>query len=145
VLALEGSDDDDIESNLKAPKAQIKKYSHNAKICALIVVGLFMMNLVFKRMVLKDACELLKYMQGSLLAPKIIHQQWKTATIPSGIFSDYNKKWKYFFPEPEFKHMLWTDISQRELIKKHYPWFLNTYDKYPYGIQRADGKLRICI
>src|SRR5947208_4237900 len=33
---------------------------------------------------------------------------------------------------------LWTDAKARYLIEKEYNWFLETYDSYPYMIQRAD-------
>jgi len=35
--------------------------------------------------------------------------------------------------------MLWTDASSREFIAQNYRWFLDTFDSYPYGIQRADA------
>lgn len=35
--------------------------------------------------------------------------------------------------------MLWTDASSREFIAEQYPWFLDTFDSYPYPIQRADA------
>ena len=35
--------------------------------------------------------------------------------------------------------MLWTDLSSRQLIADHYPWFLSTFDGYKYNIQRADA------
>ncbi len=31
--------------------------------------------------------------------------------------------------------MFWTDESARQLVAEHYPWFLHTYDGYPYAIQ----------
>lgn len=34
---------------------------------------------------------------------------------------------------------LWTDDKSRAHIETHYPWFLATYDAYPYAIQRADA------
>lgn len=33
---------------------------------------------------------------------------------------------------------LWTDEKSREFIKAEYPWFLETFDSYPFPIQRAD-------
>lgn len=33
---------------------------------------------------------------------------------------------------------LWTDKKAREFIANEYPWFLETFDGYPYPIQRAD-------
>ena len=35
--------------------------------------------------------------------------------------------------------MLWTDAGSRDFIAQNYPWFLNTFDHYPYNIQRADA------
>ncbi len=35
--------------------------------------------------------------------------------------------------------MLWTDASSREFIAQNYRWFLDTYDSYPYPIQRVDA------
>merc|ERR1712051_954255 len=35
--------------------------------------------------------------------------------------------------------MLWTDENGRELIESDYPWFLEIYDGYQFGIQRADA------
>ncbi len=33
---------------------------------------------------------------------------------------------------------MWTDKKAREFIADEYPWFLETFDSYPYPIQRAD-------
>ena len=71
--------------------------------------------------------------------PKIIHQQWKTDKIPDGVFTEYNNQWKKLFPEPEYKHMLWTDQTGRQLIADHFPWFLEAFDGYHMNIQRADA------
>lgn len=71
--------------------------------------------------------------------PKIIHQQWKTENIPVGVFTEYHAQWKKLFPEPEYKHMLWTDESGRKLIADHFPWFLEAFDGYSMNIQRADS------
>lgn len=35
--------------------------------------------------------------------------------------------------------MLWTDDKSRAFIAEHYPWFLDTFNDYPYAIQRADA------
>ncbi|WFD30030.1 hypothetical protein MSPP1_001043 [Malassezia sp. CBS 17886] len=55
--------------------------------------------------------------------PKIIHQTWKTETLP--------ERWAPF--------MLWTDAGSRAFLAAEYPWFLDTFDSYPYNIQRADA------
>ncbi len=34
---------------------------------------------------------------------------------------------------------MWTDASSRDFIATEYPWFLPTFDAYPYPIQRADA------
>ncbi len=70
--------------------------------------------------------------------PKIIHQQWKDERIPQK-FVKWRTKWLKLYPEPEYEHMLWTDKTGRELIEKHYPWFLSTYDGYEHNINRADA------
>lgn len=69
--------------------------------------------------------------------PKIIHQTWKIEKIPSE-WQEYHKTWKDKFPSPEYKHILWTDKMIRDFIKENYGWFLDTFDSYPKGIQRAD-------
>jgi Glycosyltransferase sugar-binding region containing DXD motif len=71
--------------------------------------------------------------------PKIIHQQWKTEDIPPGLFTRVRSEWKRLYPEPEYKHMLWTDATMRQLIQERFDWFLDTYDNYPTNIQRADS------
>jgi len=70
--------------------------------------------------------------------PKIIHQQWKDERIPNK-FMKWRTKWLTLYPEPEYKYMLWTDTNGRELIQKHYPWFLETYDAYEHNINKADA------
>jgi len=70
------------------------------------------------------------------LIPKIIHQTYINETIP--------EKWK----EPvqqclemhaDYEYKLWTDASSRTFIAAEYPWFIDTYDNYPFPIQRADA------
>lgn len=76
---------------------------------------------------------------NGLKFPKIIHQQWKTDTVPEGKYTEWHEAWVALYPEPEFTHMLWTDTNGRELIQQDYPFFLKTYDNYKFGIQRADA------
>lgn len=70
------------------------------------------------------------------LIPKIIHQTYINASIPA--------HWKA--PQqscidlhPDYEYKLWTDKKSREFIAAEYPWFLETFDGYPYPIQRADA------
>jgi inositol phosphorylceramide mannosyltransferase catalytic subunit len=69
--------------------------------------------------------------------PKIIHQTWKTNDIPEHWLKSYNG---YKNLEKEgWEYKLWTDDDNRKLIEKEFPWFLEKYDSYKYGIQRADA------
>ncbi|KAK9382801.1 nucleotide-diphospho-sugar transferase [Kockiozyma suomiensis] len=70
------------------------------------------------------------------LIPKIIHQTWKNDTVP--------EQWKMaqsscIDMHPDFEYKLWTDASAREFIETEYPWFLDTFDSYPFPIMRADA------
>jgi mannosyltransferase OCH1-like enzyme len=40
---------------------------------------------------------------------------------------------------PDYEYKLWTDSLSREFIRKEYAWFLETFDSYPFPIQRADA------
>ena len=40
---------------------------------------------------------------------------------------------------PDFEYMFWTDEKSRELLEKHYDWFLPVYDSYPFHIQKAEA------
>lgn len=68
--------------------------------------------------------------------PRIIHQTWKTEELPP--------RWKEVREAcqammSDYQYMLWTDASSRDFIEREYPWFLETFDSYPYNIQRADA------
>ncbi|KAH5436276.1 hypothetical protein HBI47_074520 [Parastagonospora nodorum] len=70
------------------------------------------------------------------LIPKIIHQTYKNDSIP--------EHWKgpqqsCLDLHPDYEYKLWTDKKSREFIAAEYPWFLETFDGYPYPIQRADA------
>ncbi|KAK3202413.1 hypothetical protein GRF29_161g1125721 [Pseudopithomyces chartarum] len=70
------------------------------------------------------------------LIPKIIHQTYINESIPA--------HWKgpqqsCIEKHPDYEYKLWTDKKSREFIAAEYPWFLETFDGYPYPIQRADA------
>lgn len=72
---------------------------------------------------------------GGHVIPKIIHQTWKDKEVP--------ERWQEAHRScldlhPDYTHYLWTDAEAREFIVHHHPWFLHTYDRYPFVIQRAD-------
>ncbi|KAK6457282.1 nucleotide-diphospho-sugar transferase [Scheffersomyces xylosifermentans] len=71
-----------------------------------------------------------------IIIPKIIHQTYKTTQIP--------EIWKpgqqaCVDLHPDYQYILWTDEMAREFIAEEYPWFLKTWDSYPYPIERADA------
>ncbi len=68
--------------------------------------------------------------------PKIIHQTWKTSRIP--------KKWKisqkqWIKLHPTWEYRFWTDTDIENFIKEKHPEFLNTWNSYPYQIQKVDA------
>lgn len=70
------------------------------------------------------------------LIPKIIHQTYKDENIP--------EKWRAgqqacIDLHPDYEYILWTDVTARDFIAKEYSWFLETWDSYPYPIERADA------
>jgi len=67
---------------------------------------------------------------------KIIHQTYKDTNLPEG-WKDTPSEWKKMHPGWEYK--FWTDETARAFIAEEYDWFLDTYDGYPYPIQRADA------
>ncbi|KAL7545841.1 hypothetical protein ACHAWF_009190 [Thalassiosira exigua] len=69
--------------------------------------------------------------------PKIIHQSYKSLDTLPEKWADTPSRWKELHPTFEYK--FWSDDDNRNLIKQHYPWFLETYDGYPAPIQRADA------
>ena len=71
------------------------------------------------------------------LIPKIIHQSWKTNDIPHDI---YKKEWidSWLKKNPDWEYKLWTDEDNRNLIKEHYPQYLDLYDSYQTGVSKAD-------
>lgn len=68
--------------------------------------------------------------------PNIIHQTWKSEMVPSSI-QGYVKSWLRLHPQYEYR--FWTDDQNLELLKKHYPWFVPTYQAYSSPGQRADA------
>ncbi|TGO22642.1 hypothetical protein BPAE_0160g00180 [Botrytis paeoniae] len=70
------------------------------------------------------------------LIPKIIHQTYINESIP--------ERWKAgqqscIELHDDYEYKLWTDEASRAFIAAEYPWFLDTFDSYPFPIQRADS------
>ncbi|KAK0619738.1 nucleotide-diphospho-sugar transferase [Immersiella caudata] len=76
------------------------------------------------------------------LIPKIIHQvfhNWKdpgNETLPSDW--DHVRK-TCTDANPDWEYKLWSEKSSRDFIERHYPWFLRTYDRYRFPVQRVDA------
>ncbi|DAA79343.1 TPA_exp: putative Glycosyl transferase [Trichophyton benhamiae CBS 112371] len=70
------------------------------------------------------------------LIPKIIHQTYKNESIPEIWVGPRNGCIEM---HPDYEYILWTDKKSRDFIAEHYPWFLTTFDNYPFPIQRADS------
>lgn len=68
--------------------------------------------------------------------PRIIHQSYKSHDLPTR-WRGTPEAWRAH--HPGYEYMFWTDKDNLELIRQKYPWFLDTYNAYPYPIQRADA------
>lgn len=138
--------EDDDEPSSRFNRALVWKYAKRIiPAVVLILIGCELLRVYMTQ----DPCKVLETAKTQLatamdredfrpVVPKIIHQQWKNQTVPAK-FKQWQKKWQEIFPEPEYKYMLWTDATGKKLIEEHYPFFLKTYNEYPFGIQRADS------
>lgn len=68
--------------------------------------------------------------------PKIFMQTWKDNNIP-GHWQESPASVKRLMPDWEY--ILMTDEMNRDFVKEYFPDFLETYDNFPYPIQRADA------
>ena len=73
--------------------------------------------------------------KADVCIPKIIMQSWKTKDIPEH-WSESPKSIAKVMPD--WKYILMTDEDNRNMIKEHFPDFLECYDNLDYPIQRAD-------
>ena len=70
--------------------------------------------------------------------PLIIHRMWKDHTIPKPWRDAYNIC-EEAYKQKNWTTILWTDASIRSLLVQHFEHFLQTYNSYPYDIQRVDS------
>lgn len=116
-------------------------YGHAAVILFLFYLSFDLISLIFDDSFADALLDIeLNPVDGKLdkrpLIPKIIHQTYKTEEIP-----------EHWQPgqqacvdlHPDYQYILWTDDMARDFIAEEYPWFLKTWDAYPYPIQRADA------
>lgn len=69
--------------------------------------------------------------------PKIIHQTW----FPTGSnLTQYAQSWVRTIrtQNPDWEHVLWDDETNRMLVERYFPWFLQSYLRLPKEIHRAD-------
>lgn len=69
------------------------------------------------------------------MIPHIIHQTWKTNTVP--------KKWQSFTRKvrklnPDWSYRLWSDDDNDAFVKEEFPDFYPVFSDFPKGIMRAD-------
>lgn len=76
-------------------------------------------------------------MPRTLRIPRIIHQSWKTADIPSNIYlPTWVESWKTF--QPDWEYRLWTDQDNETLVRDFYPEFYEAYAALHPPIKKAD-------
>lgn len=70
------------------------------------------------------------------IVPAIIHQTWRNAySIPENWQQASNSCRAL---HSNYQYRFWSDREARRLIAKEFPCLLETFDAYPYDIQRAD-------
>lgn len=69
--------------------------------------------------------------------PRIIHQTYKSIEEIPDVWKNTPASWKQ--QHPDWKYVFWSDADCLALVKERYPWFLKTYNRYDYAIQRADA------
>jgi Anp1 protein/glycosyl transferase-like sugar-binding protein len=70
------------------------------------------------------------------MIPPILHQTWKTDTVPSR-FQAYAESWRRH--NPDWTVMFWSDRTLLEFIARYYPDFLPMFCTYSNGVQRSDA------
>ncbi|UZJ55664.1 hypothetical protein CBS101457_004984 [Exobasidium rhododendri] len=77
----------------------------------------------------------IKYSNKSNI-PKLLHQSWGEKPINAKV-----KAWsdKCRMLHPDWQWVLWKNKDNRELVEKHYPWFLASFDALDTDIKRADA------
>ena len=75
--------------------------------------------------------------RGSPAIPKILHQTWKSCTLPP-----YQSRWRAQCDRllsSDWAFWLWSDADNRELIRHHFNSILNFYDAYDVHVKRVDA------
>lgn len=67
--------------------------------------------------------------------PKIIHQTWKTQSVPLAL-REYAESCKK--ANPDYAYRLYTDQDLRDVIVRSFPQYLMAYDAFERNIERVD-------
>lgn len=70
-----------------------------------------------------------------LSIPKLFHQSWSSDQLPRK-FECWSESCRQ--QHPDWEWVLWTDEDNLQLVKTHFPWFLDTYLSFPNVINQAD-------
>ena len=66
--------------------------------------------------------------------PKLIHHTYWSESALKPQQRKLMKTWE----QSQWQHVFWSDEDCRRLVKESVPWFYNTYNSYPYNVQRSD-------
>lgn len=69
------------------------------------------------------------------MIPKIIHQTWKTKTIPHE-FQEFQQTW--IDAHPDWEYRLWTDADLEKFVHDNYNYLYPLYRSYRWPVQRVD-------
>jgi len=73
--------------------------------------------------------------------PRILHQQWGDKPMPADLVA-HRASWSHCLGD-DWEIMLWNDTSNRELVAKHFPSFLSTFDSYDQPVKKWDVIRRV--
>ncbi|CAF5160070.1 unnamed protein product, partial [Rotaria magnacalcarata] len=72
--------------------------------------------------------------------PRYIHQIWISSRTNEKMHDNFRIATNACIElHPKYTYKLWTDKEISILLKTHYSWFLPTYEKYGYDMQRIDA------
>jgi hypothetical protein len=74
----------------------------------------------------------------SMSTPKVLYQTWKTHDIPERFWANQKKWLETCPPEQGWQYKLLDDNDLRDLVKQHFPQYLQAYDDFTNPIERVD-------
>jgi len=70
--------------------------------------------------------------------PLIIHQIWfQGQKTLNSKYADFQQRWKEL--HPKWIYIFWDENKIINLLRKHYEWFFDTWNKLPFMIQKIDS------